>query len=190
MGMDVIGTNPKNKKGEYFRNNWWYWRPLWEFCEFVAPELTCQVEHAGSNDGDGLDGDNAKALGEALRRAIKAGVAKEYNAERTAWLESLPIRPCLHCEATGKRTWLFSPDRKDMKPAMRYDIMKALLDENALPEYEKEEVPEGWTEEARECNACGGTGGEQHWAKSYPFDEKNVSEFATFLVNCGGFQLW
>ena len=31
MGMDVYGENPKNEKGEYFRNNVWWWRPLGDF---------------------------------------------------------------------------------------------------------------------------------------------------------------
>lgn len=198
MGMDVVGTNPKNHRGEYFRNNWWYWRPLWEFCEFVAPELTGKVEHAGSNDGDGLDGDDAKALGQALRTAVKNGMATKYKAERDAWLESLPIRPCIHCQATGKRTWYYSPDGKETMSSIRYNLMEAMLNEadnegrgnGDLPEYEFVEMPEGWTAKEVECNGCHGTGGLQHWAKDYPFDEKNVREFATFLVNCGGFQLW
>ena len=28
MGMDVMGVNPKNEKGEYFRANCWSWRPI------------------------------------------------------------------------------------------------------------------------------------------------------------------
>jgi hypothetical protein len=28
MGMDVYGKEPKSDKGEYFRNNVWWWRPL------------------------------------------------------------------------------------------------------------------------------------------------------------------
>ena len=31
MGMDVFGLAPKEEKGEYFRNNVWWWRPLWDF---------------------------------------------------------------------------------------------------------------------------------------------------------------
>jgi hypothetical protein len=58
-----------------------------------------------------------------------------------------------------------------------------------LPTYTIVEKPEGWTEETKECNGCQGTGGQQHWAKNYPFDKKNVREFITFLANCGGFQI-
>jgi hypothetical protein len=28
MGMDVCGINPTTEKGEYFRANWWSWRPI------------------------------------------------------------------------------------------------------------------------------------------------------------------
>jgi len=28
MGMDVMGVNPKNESGEYFRANCWSWRPI------------------------------------------------------------------------------------------------------------------------------------------------------------------
>lgn len=198
MGMDVIGVKPKNGKGEYFRNNWWWWRPLWEFCEFVAPELTDKVENAGSNDGDGLDGEDAEALGKALRKAVKAGVAKRYKTEREEWLGSLPIHPCPHCQATGKRTWYTSPDGSQQMASIKYNMMEVMMNEadhegvgnGSLPTYETVEKPEGWSERTVECNGCGGTGGQQHWAKNYPFDENNVKEFATFLVNCGGFQLW
>ena len=27
MGMDVYGLEPRKEKGEYFRNNVWWWRP-------------------------------------------------------------------------------------------------------------------------------------------------------------------
>lgn len=192
MGMDVYGTKPKNSKGEYFRNNWWWWRPLWEFCEFVAPELTSKVEHAGSNDGDGLEGDDAKALGLALRKALRNGTASRYKKERDEFLATLPIRPCPHCEATGKRTWYTSPDGSEYFSSLSYNLMEHLLDgdEGSLPKYTIVEKPEGWSAETKECNGCGGTGGQQHPLRDYPFDEKNVREFATFLVNCGGFQLW
>ena len=29
----------ESNKGIYFRNNCWWWRPLWDFCYNVAPEL-------------------------------------------------------------------------------------------------------------------------------------------------------
>ena len=39
----------------------------------------------------------------------------------------------------------------------------------------------------RECNGCNGAGKKDDWAKSYPFSEDNVREFANFCANSGGF---
>ena len=41
----------------------------------------------------------------------------------------------------------------------------------------------------RECNGCNGTGKTDDWAKSYPFSEDNVREFANFCANSGGFRI-
>ena len=40
-----------------------------------------------------------------------------------------------------------------------------------------------------ECNGCDGTGKKDDWAKSYPFSEDNVREFANFCANSGGFTI-
>ena len=194
MGMDVMGKNPKNAKGEYFRNNVWWWRPLWEFCEFVAPELTDMVEYGYSNDGDGLDGDDARKLGNALRKALRKGVAKSYIDERQKWLDSLPISPCAHCEAGGTRKWLRNVVTNETKPAVTYDLMEVMTNEQQhngqLPTYTYHEPETGWVVETKECNACAGVGGTKSWEHNYPLNEENIREFATFLVNCGGFEIW
>jgi hypothetical protein len=31
MGFDVYGKSARSEKGEYFRNNVWWWRPLAEY---------------------------------------------------------------------------------------------------------------------------------------------------------------
>ena len=54
MGMDVYGREPENEKGEYFRNNVWWWHPLWMYVEETFPEIAKLVPNAHSNDGDGL----------------------------------------------------------------------------------------------------------------------------------------
>ena len=40
-----------------------------------------------------------------------------------------------------------------------------------------------------ECNGCNGTGKKDDWAKSYPFSEENVRQFANFCANSGGFRI-
>jgi len=103
MGMDVYGKKPSSSKGEYFRNNVWWWRPLWQYCEHVAPELTDKVQHAGSNDGDGLGARDSKKLAKLLKVAIESGDTQKYEAEYKVKLASLPQENCDICGATGKR---------------------------------------------------------------------------------------
>ena len=40
-----------------------------------------------------------------------------------------------------------------------------------------------------ECNGCEGKGKKDDWAKSYPFSEDNVRQFANFCMNSGGFTI-
>lgn len=40
------------------------------------------------------------------------------------------------------------------------------------------------------CNACDGTGQHPHPAASFVFTVENVTNFAAFLADCGGFQIW
>jgi len=52
MGMDVYGIAPIAEVGKYFRNNIWWWHPLWNYVQEVAPHLTEGV-NGHFNDGDG-----------------------------------------------------------------------------------------------------------------------------------------
>jgi hypothetical protein len=68
MGFDVSGISPKNEKGEYFRNNIWWWRRLWDFCRFVAA-----VDPGGEghmNDGFTVKGKEHTRLKKALKYAL------------------------------------------------------------------------------------------------------------------------
>ena len=39
MGMDVYGERPRTNKGEYFRNNVWWWRPLWNYVSVECSDI-------------------------------------------------------------------------------------------------------------------------------------------------------
>lgn len=151
MGMDVSGKAPVTKTGEYFRNNCWYWRPLWIYCEFISPELTAKVKHAHTNDGDGLGREDAIALSKVLQTSVEDGTCKLWRDAYYRKLESLPMKPCWLCKATGIR------DDYCVKGV---------------------------------CNGCHGSGKRKHDATSYPFEVENVREFAGFLVDSGGFEIW
>jgi hypothetical protein len=159
MGMDVYGKNPKNKRGEYFRNSVWGWRPLWNYCCEVAPSVTEQVEHGHSNDGDGLEADDSVFLASILREEIASGRCAKYQKEYEERLENMPDQKCDLCQGTGARS----------------------------DGYAKANVPHVC--EPGGCNGCSGTGKVRPFDTHYPFDVDNVAEFAEFLENCGGFEI-
>jgi hypothetical protein len=101
--MDVIGQSPTNQKGEYFRNNVWWWRPLAAYCMEIAPEITARCEYWQSNDGDGLNGRDSLALADALQEEIDSGRCEAYAKIRDAELSALPNEACKTCDGTGTR---------------------------------------------------------------------------------------
>jgi hypothetical protein len=105
MGMDVYGKNPKSDDN-YFRNNCWWWRPLWDYCKIAAPHLiNSEIHQAGMyNDGQGLEAHEAKELAVCLREAIASGATKEYETNYMSELNALPDKECWLCHGTGKRT--------------------------------------------------------------------------------------
>lgn len=103
MGMDVYGKKPSDKTGEYFRNTVWWWHPLAEYVCTVAPDITAQCQYWQSNDGDGLDEDDARKLAVCLEAEITTGQTAAYAARYNQHLDSLPDEPCAICGGTGHR---------------------------------------------------------------------------------------
>ena len=66
--------------GIYFRNNCWWWRPLWNFvCENCKGILSDdQMESGNYNDGVEITSQQAKEIGETISMLDKAGVLEEY----------------------------------------------------------------------------------------------------------------
>ena len=53
----------------------------------------------------------------------------------------------------------------------------------------RKEPPETGAGDYMECNKCSGTGKVDDSAKSFPFSEDNVRQFANFCANSGGFRI-
>ena len=69
--------------GRYFRNNCWWWRPLWNYCYAVADDIISQEvwNNGHCNDGAGLNSRNAKLLGKRLLATIDSGECVKYQAD-------------------------------------------------------------------------------------------------------------
>jgi len=54
LGVDIVGINPKNKDGEFFSLNWWYWTPIWGLVyilchDFLKEEMEIEIEDEDGN---------------------------------------------------------------------------------------------------------------------------------------------
>lgn len=171
MGMDVYGNEPSDEAGEYFRNNVWWWHPLWDYCLDAAPEIAGKVVHGHSNDGDGLNGDDARALAQRLTELLDAGAVAEYEREYNETVANTPRETCEFCSGTGIRRdkvgQEFNMPERPLEDAVAIIVGRT----------------HGW------CNACRGEGKVDAWSTNYSFSADNVSDFRDFLEECGGFKI-
>lgn len=170
MGMDVYGLNPLTETGEYFRNNVWWWRPLWNYCLKVAPEI-CNRVAGHVNEGDGLNSYDAVRLADILLDKIESGHTHLYMIEYNDYIASLPREDCNLCNSTGIRT-------------DQVGLELGFLDKELDPEIQ---ILTGRT--YGYCNGCKGIGNTPHWESHYPFHVENVRKFAQFCSESGGFQI-
>ena len=85
--------------GVYFRNNVWWWRPLWQFvCERFDDILTEQdMERGCYNDGHEITVDKAMDIGVELTAMLESGRIQEYSDRHKAELDALPQVDCRVC---------------------------------------------------------------------------------------------
>ena len=169
MGMDVYGRKPTTKEGEYFRNDVWWWKPLWAYCREVST-VALKVKYGFSNDGDGLNAKDSRELASDLQEELDSGRTVEFDILRKEELAKLPRETCSICGGTGIRT---------DGVGVAHGWPTKVVDEPGNPRH-------GMT---GSCNGCGGWGSEEPWAANYPFSEENVREFVAFLRGCGGFKI-
>jgi len=70
----------KENPGDYFRSNWWGWRPIVMLCEYASEEneLNIDFSYWGSNDGSGLDNqEDCNRLADALEEIIHTSTQME-----------------------------------------------------------------------------------------------------------------
>lgn len=105
MGFDVMGHEPKTEKGEYFRNNVWWWRPLWGYVAKQCGDILTEDEIRGGcfNDGVLIPGEKARAIGLRLKFLIDQKEVKKFEEEYKKALDAIPGETCEICKGTGKR---------------------------------------------------------------------------------------
>jgi hypothetical protein len=180
MGMDVYGKNPTSETGKYFRNNVWWWRPLWDYCVLIGGAggpgkdgpINGDTARAGHfNDGRGLGKKGSLVLAELLQTEVDAGRTAEYAKKRDAELDALPDQDCKICGGTGSRSPapVCGPGPVPCNGCVTWES-----DASGDPTKAKRKPGNG---KVRPPEA------------SYPFSVDNVREFIAFLRDSGGFEI-
>ena len=156
--------------GVYFRNNVWFWRPLWNYVYDTTDVLTDEDHRLGhENSFHKITEEKAVRIGKELLANMNDAVAKQREYEK----DSKPRRKfnelcdkaaeCLYEEVVDKMDGLITcpGDMKIHDPA----------------NYKRWETLSHFG------------GGLQFGETSYPFSAANVKEFANFCLNSGGFEI-
>ena len=167
----------ENNPGVYFRNNVWFWRPLWDFVIDVCEDYLSDEEiHGGfTNDGVEISEETAILIANKLDNALDNGyaismaeaydeknaVAKAHNAEIEEKLEKL------------KRT--VDAFYKNNKNHEKYDAYK----ENPAPVNYPEDL----------FAIYKNISDSRDWNSNYPFSIENIHNFSKFCRQSGGFQI-
>ena len=160
--------------GYYFRNNVWWWRPLWNYCYAVADDIIednlqvkeyetdddgetdfenyrwvkAKYDDGHGNSGAGLNDKYAKLLGNRLMECIADGSTIGYQAEYEQYLNDMPDDDCMRCNNNNRGN-----------------------------------------NKMKDCKMCNETGKSRNFSKSYSFDVDNVEDFAKFCLESGGFEI-
>ena len=173
--------------GAYFRNNVWWWRPLWELVCSVSDDILSEedIERGFSNDGHCITSDKAIDVGNRLFKLLDNSSIDKLIKVREDFLKELPMEECHCCDGVGvrkgwqgwksKKEWL--KHHKSLEP-----IKDSTLPANENVSYEQAHSSKG-------CNACHGKGEVDHFLKSYHLNKKNVRDFAMFCLKSGGFTI-
>ena len=77
---DTLSKWESENPGDYFRSNWWGWRPIVMLCEYASEENELNIDFSnwGSNDGAGLDNQkDCNRLADALEEIIHTSTQME-----------------------------------------------------------------------------------------------------------------
>ena len=91
--------------GYYFRNNVWWWRPLWMYVADVCSDVLSEeeIEAGHSNSGYLYTEEQAEKIAQLLQRELILGNTLEYQKEYQDELDNLEQVDCNICDTTGMR---------------------------------------------------------------------------------------
>tara|TARA_Y100000031_G_C8143147_1_gene348594 strand:- start:376 stop:900 length:525 start_codon:yes stop_codon:yes gene_type:complete len=173
MGFDLYGKrfNGNETEDTYFRNNVWWWSPLWSYVTDTCDCLSKKdIQRGFFNEGHFISKKKSKKIATTLFKELKSNRTQTYKSDYYKEIESLPLEDCEYCNGTGTRT-------------------------------DKIDKEHGWDVEtpySEDCNGCNTEdsrkegipiGKRKNWLCSYGFAIDNVETFAKFCKESGGFEI-
>ena len=155
-----------NNPGNYFRNNVWWWRPLWTFtCDHCADFLTEDDMNGGCyNDSYIITENKAIAIAERLYEALKEPETQEYLDNHMKVMEK-----------AKKHNEMIDQEKKALD-----EIAVAITgDKDIAPINYPKDLKKKFDELQKR----------RDWASSYPINRENIENFARFAEQSGGFSI-
>lgn len=157
----------KDNPGSYFRNNVWWWRPLWNFICITCDDILSQkqMDSGGYNDGVKIYKTKAKKLAIRIKKLDADGTIQKYEDE---YMSEIKIA--------------IAHNKKVDKVMKKFEKTMEIKYGEKLPssKYTDKEDRDTWSDlyDTRMFQA------------SYPFSRKNVMDFGIFCEQSGGFEIW
>ena len=103
--FDAKDIFEKENVGYYFRNNVWWWRPLWDYVYQLNDDILTEEDHelGHSNSGHEITEAQCEVICKRLTEALDNGETEEYKKGYYLALENLPLVKCDTCEGVGER---------------------------------------------------------------------------------------
>ena len=160
---DTLDEWETSNPGMYFRNNVWWWRPLWSYVIDNCPFLTEDEAQAGGwNDGREIDEIKALLIASTLEDLIESGAVKKHEKEYEDNRNKIQLKNKLIENKMDKITEIEKQKYGGLVP---------------------KDYPEPYRSDWTKLHES------KDWGGSYPFDEDNVKKFAVFCKESGGFQI-
>lgn len=168
--------------GHYFRNNVWWWRPLWDYIYTYTNCLSEKDWKSGHhNSAYQIDGETSIRIATKLHELIDSKHAKEHEEmldvkAKAAKKHNKEIED--KCEII-KQIVIEKNQQKYIKLGYSGQELEDKREDFIAPmDYPKKEK-EMWDK----------LQAEKDWSDSYPFSVENVREFANFCYQSGGFEI-
>jgi hypothetical protein len=103
--LEEVNIYRETTNGSYFRNNVWWWRPLWEFvCRTCVDILSgTDIEKGQYNDGHEIPENKALKISKRLKEMVANGFADKWEKDRKAEIDKMELEVCGLCNGTGHR---------------------------------------------------------------------------------------